>query len=117
MELRTEAINLAQTIQDGYTDYKTYQQEKSNGFSLILPDVTEETQNTCGMLLDLDGLKTSLRIILAAPSDPINLCYKYYQRRFRNNPEETINYFQRTNNLSGDEFFLLDRGREVVFYV
>jgi hypothetical protein len=117
IELKAEAINLAKTIQDDYTDYKTYQQEKSNNFSLILPDITESIQNTCGLLLDLDGLKTSLYVILSKELDPINLCFIYYQNKFRNNPEETINYFQRTNNLQGEEFFLIKQGKEVVFYV
>lgn len=52
-------------------------------------------------------------IILTAPSDPLTLTFQFYG----NVDLETQEFFNTTNRITGDEFFELSPGREIVAFV
>lgn len=58
-------------------------------------------------------LKAEKKFVLNEKSDPLTLCYKYYNAV----DEETMQYFIDTNKIAHDEFLELPKGREIVIYV
>ncbi|PKL40746.1 MAG: hypothetical protein CVV44_03830 [Spirochaetae bacterium HGW-Spirochaetae-1] len=66
-----------------------------------------------GMLLNKSfDLKAERRKVLTAPSDPITLCAELYGAV----DNDTLDFFCRTNGLTGDQFVEIPAGVEVVSY-
>jgi hypothetical protein len=57
--------------------------------------------------------KTQMSIELAAERAPLELVYELYGTA----DYDTLDLFARTNDLGGDEYFLIPKGRRVVWYV
>ena len=57
--------------------------------------------------------KSQLSRELAAEMTPIDLCYELYGTT----SHDALDLLARTNNLSGDEYFLIPKGRRIVWYV
>lgn len=57
--------------------------------------------------------KTEMSRELAAEMTPIDLCYELYGT----SKHDTLDLLARTNNFSGDEYFLIEKGRRIVWYV
>ena len=62
-------------------------------------------------------LKIERLVVLSEDKTIIDLAYEYYKDDFYADPDGTIDYLIRTNNLHDDEFLILPRGSEVKIYV
>lgn len=62
-------------------------------------------------------LKVEQIIVLSESKTPLELAYEYYKDDFRNDPDGTLEYLIRTNDLKDEEFFLVPQGSEVKIYV
>lgn len=66
-----------------------------------------------GALIDRSfDLRTEVIITLDAARTPIDLCAEFY-----GNVEQDLDFFIESNNLTGDQLLLLERGDDVVYYV
>ena len=73
---------------------------------------------TIGSIIDKsDDLKVEKTLFLKEHSNPLMVAFENYPDMFKSDPEAAIDYVNRTNNLSGDEFFFLEKGRKIVIYV
>ncbi len=122
-ETRGDASDALETVQSGYSAYLEALESVSvqggnasqsyTGDHNFLSLLQDTIARISAILLDKSfDLKTERRLILSAPSDPITLCNKFY----KSVSLETLEFFNRTNELSGDEFIELPAGREVVAY-
>ena len=123
-ETRAEAVEAAKTIKEleqSWTEYIEKELSKittleeflirDNSLSDIIDTVaTEILERSC-------ELKVEQIITLSEDSTVLDLALEYYEEDFNKNPDETLDYFIRTNNLSDDDFFLLKRGTDVKIYV
>lgn len=57
--------------------------------------------------------KTEIREPLSSSRTPIDLCYELYGT----NESKVFDSFTNDNQLAGDEFFMIPKGREIVWYV
>jgi len=71
------------------------------------------TKSSAILLKNSFDLSSEVRLILSEQSDPVTLCYKYYQKV----DNETLDFFFQSNSIKNSEFLELNAGREVVFYV
>ncbi|HSQ97109.1 MAG TPA: hypothetical protein VLL98_00115 [Rickettsiales bacterium] len=125
IETRKEATQTALTIQNLYTNYKTYYDIKYKLLDLNLEDITANSSNintiiqsTVGLLIESSfNLKTEFNIELNQDSNLIDIAYRYYKDSFKNDPESTIDYIATTNGIKDDEFLLLPKGKNIVIYV
>ena len=85
-----------------FAQSNTYQQLRSY-ILLVFKDIQRRA-------LDLKIEKT---IYLKADTHYFNVIAEYYQTM----DEDTITFFEETNNIHGDDFFLLRKGRSVTVYV
>ena len=84
---------------------------RDNSLSDIIDTVAAEIlERSC-------ELKVEQIITLSEDSTVLDLALEYYEEDFNKNPDVTLDYFIRTNNLSDDDFFLLKRGTDVKIYV
>lgn len=82
----------------------------SHDLGSILQNIVKEAAQ---VLIDRAfSLKTKRTFHLKAPSDPLTLCWKYYQ----DVSNATIEYFCRTNRIAWNEFIEIPTGREIVIY-
>ena len=123
-ETRAEAVEAAKTIKEleqSWTEYIEKELSKittleeflirDNSLSDIIDTVAAEIlERSC-------ELKVEQIITLSEDSTVLDLALEYYEEDFNKNPDETLDYFIRTNNLSDDDFFLLKRGTDVKIYV
>jgi hypothetical protein len=58
-------------------------------------------------------LKIEKRIELKKSTHYLSLCAEYYNSI----SNETLEFFETTNNMTGDDFFILKKGREVILYL
>ena len=122
-ETRAEAVETVKNLVDLADDWNGFVDDKS---SLIFDledayirdgNVEEIVLSAANEILEQSyKLKVEQTIVLSEDTTPVELAYEYYKDDFREDPDETLNYLIRTNNLSDDEFFLLKRGREIKVY-
>lgn len=125
IETRKEATQTALTIQNLYTNYKTYYDIKYKLLDLNLKNITTNNTNintsiqlTVGLLIESSfNLKTEFNIELNEDSNLIDIAYRYYRKSFKDNPESTIDYIAKTNKIKDDEFLLLPKGKKITIYV
>lgn len=122
-ETRAEAVETVKNLVDLADDWREFVDDKS---SLIFDledayirdgNVEEIVLSAANEILEQSyKLKVEQTIVLSEDTTPVELAYEYYKDDFREDPDETLNYLIRTNNLADDEFFLLKRGREIKVY-
>lgn len=123
-ETRAEAVEAAKNIVELANSWADFVDEQSErivdlGDAYIrdgsVSDVISASANE--ILENSYKLKVEQKIILTEDKTPIELAYEYYNEDFRNDPDGTLEYLIRTNNFTDDEFFLVQRGKEVRIYV
>lgn len=123
-ETRKEAVEIAKGLADLETTWTEFIEEQTskieNLSDAIIRDsgLTELVAAACGEILNQSyELKIEKTVVLSEDKTVIELVYENYPDLFEENPDDTINYFIRTNDLQDDEFFLIKRGSEVKIYV
>lgn len=124
-ELRKDAVLAAENIQEINDNYIEQSQDieeiiNKNLEDTIITEVdtTEIVNQTIGSIIDKsDDLKVEKTIFLQEHSNPLIVAFENYPDMFKSDPEAAIDYVNRTNNLSGDELFFLEKGRKIVIYV
>ena len=124
-ELRKDAINAAEDIQDINDNYIEQSQEVEQIINENLEDTviteidtTEIVNQTIGSIIDkIDDLKVEKTVCLKEHSNPLMIAFEYYPDMFKSDPDEAIEYVNKTNNFEGDDFFFLEKGRKIVIYV
>lgn len=124
-ELRKDAVLAAENIQEINDNYIEQSQDieeiiNKNLEDTIITEVdtTEIVNQTIGSIIDKsDDLKVEKTIFLKEHSNPLMVAFENYPDMFKSDPEAAIDYVNRTNNLSGDELFFLEKGRKIVIYV
>lgn len=124
-EIRKDAVFAIDTIQEINDDYI----EKSQNIETVLNesleytvindvDITGIVNNTAGVISDKIGdLRIEKTVYLKEFSNPLLLAWKYYPDLFNSYPDEAIEYLNKTNGFSGDDFVFLEKGRRVTVYV
>ena len=125
-ETRKQAIEATEAITKIFNDYKNYIEDRQNlkssesletSFSqevLIDSSIREFT----GYLINLSfELKTEQTVLLDEPTNAVDFCYRFYADKFKENPEDTIDYLAKTNNFKDKDFFYLEKGRSLTIYV
>lgn len=121
---REQAIDTAEKIAEQFSDMVAILEEKQADFETLHIDKQyfsqSSTFNDCIKLISYTqqyllrksfDLKIKQIITLDRPSFPVDLAAEYY------GDFEEINFFSDTNELEGNEIFLLPAGREIVIYV
>ena len=124
-ELRKDAVLAAENIQEINDNYIEQSQDIEEIINKNLEDTiiteidtTEIVNQTIGSIIDKsDDLKVEKTIFLKEHSNPLMVAFENYPDMFKSDPEAAIDYVNRTNNLSGDELFFLEKGRKIVIYV
>lgn len=115
---KTEAIGAAETILGQFSDLVAWRDaefdrlneiDTGEAYQKLLASVT----TTAGFLVELSfSLKQERRIVLDRARTVIDLTAELYGE-----VDEQFDFFITSNNLSGDEYFELPAGREIVYYV
>lgn len=124
-ELRKDAVLTAENIQEINDNYIEQSQDIEEIINKNLEDTiiteidtTEIVNQTIGSIIDKsDDLKVEKTLFLKEHSNPLMVAFENYPDMFKSDPEAAIDYVNRTNNLSGDELFFLEKGRKIVIYV
>ncbi len=124
-ELRKDAVLAAENIQEINDNYIEQSQDIEEIINKNLEDTiiteidtTEIVNQTIGSIIDKsDDLKVEKTLFLKEHSNPLMVAFENYPDMFKSDPEAAIDYVNRTNNLSGDELFFLEKGRKIVIYV
>lgn len=127
IETKKEARETAIKLQNIYQSYKEYYDITYNKINanLSLADsftnpvnVNDIVQVSAGFLIETSfDLKTEFNITLAEDSNLIDIAYRYYTKEFIKDQNEAIDYIARTNNIKGEEFILLEKGRKITIYI
>lgn len=123
---RADFVNQAESLK---TLLASYQEWNDNNYDAIEGGlIYEPTTDTGGGLHELHDLvaragvnlitrsfdaKTEMRQVLASERTPIDLVFELYGSA----SYEMLDFFAQTNDLGGDEFFLIPKGREIAWYV
>lgn len=124
-EVRKDAVNAVQDIQDINDNYIEKSQEieqviNENLENAVINEVdTNDIVNNVisSVVNNIDDLKIEKTVCLKELSNPLMLAYQYYPDLFKKNPDDAIAYLNKTNNFCGDDFLYLEKGRKVVIYV
>lgn len=123
-ETRSEAVEAAKSLIALESDWSEFVDEQSERISDLgdayirdgcISDIVSASANE--ILERSYKLKVEQKIVLSEDKTPISLAYEYYNEDFRNDPDGTLEYLIRTNNLTDEKFFLVPRGTEVKIYV
>ena len=123
-ETRKEAVEAAKNLvelENDWTEFVDEQQSKISDLDdAYIRDgsVSDIISLSANEILERSyKLKVEQTIVLSESKTPIQLAYEYYKEDFKNDPDGTLEYLIRTNNLSDEEFFLVPQGSEVKIYV
>lgn len=119
---RADAVAASDTINEAFELYQdTFETLRTSGaakdiyagdhnfYSQLREIVTVVNDYVLNQAFELNIEK---KIILKADSDPITLCYEHYGTV----DQEAMEFFQTTNKITGDEFYSIPAGREIVIY-
>ena len=123
-ETRAEAVEAAKKLVELNDDWNDFVDEQSSRIT-DLGDAYIRNGNVLDVVLSSANeilersykLKVEQTITLSEDTTPIELAWEYYKDDFKENPDSTLEYLIRTNNFTDDEFFLIQRGKEVKIYV
>lgn len=123
-ETRAEAVEAAKKLVELNNDWNDFVDEQSSRIT-DLGDAYIRNGNVLDVVLSSANeilersykLKVEQIITLSEDTTPIELAWEYYKDDFKENPDSTLEYLIRTNNFTDDEFFLIQRGKEVKIYV
>ena len=123
-ETRKEAVEAAKNLVALENDWTEFVEEQSERI-LTLNDsyirdgnVADIISMSANEILERSyKLKVEQVIVLSESKTPLELAYEYYKDDFRNDPDGTLEYLIRTNDLKDEEFFLVPQGSEVKIYV
>ena len=124
-ETRKDAIEAVENIQDINDQYVEQTQEieqiineKLEDTIISEVDTTEIVNETIASVVEKsDDLKIEKTITLNDNSNPLMIAFEYYPDMFKSDPDAAIEYVNKTNNFTGDDFFFLEKGRKIVIYV
>jgi len=123
---REDLIAQAEELADLLDRYETW--HDTNYAAIAGSDIRAGTIDTGGGLLDLTKLvslsmsalitssltaKTRMAKEIESDRTPLDLCFKLYGTT----EWETLDLFYATNDLGGDEYFIIPKGRRIVWYV
>lgn len=107
----TNALDASQTLFDGQSiDKQYFSQSQSYAVSAELNAQTVEY-----LLRSAFDLKTEKRFVLTAPANPARIAMQEYGGT--GDGDANLILFNETNNIQGDEFLMMQAGREVVVYI
>ena len=115
---KPEALTAAESILQQLDEVTTWQDQNTASLSEVDQGITyQQLQKavalTAGFLVQISfTLKQERHLILTRARTPLDVCAQLY-----GNVDETMNFFIDSNHLSGDEYFELPAGRDVVYYV
>lgn len=124
-ETRKDAVEAIENIQDINDKYVEQSQEIEQVINKKLEDTiisevdtTEIVNNTITSVIEKsDDLKVEKTIILKEHSNPLMLAFEYYPDMFKLDPDAAIEYVNKTNDFTGDDFLFLEKGRKILIYV
>lgn len=124
-ETRKDAVKTTEQIQDINDDYVEKSQDTEKNLNENIEDTVISDIDTTEIVNDvissitnkIEDLKIEKTVCLKELSNPILLACEYYPDLFKSNPDEAVEYFNKTNGLSGDDFIYLEKGRKVKVYV
>jgi prophage DNA circulation protein len=123
---KADYINAAERLLALREDYQAWHDD--NFDSLELTTISEANTDTGDGLAELNQLlssvasgliarsfeaKTEMREPIASDRTPLDLCYELYGTT----AFDVLDHFVNLNDLVGDEFFLIPKGREIVWHV
>lgn len=122
---RKEAVEAAEMLSEINENYSEYAQEKEQEINQVLNDTIISAIDTTGVVNDViasifetsENLNVEKTIILTEISNPILIASQYYTEKFRQSPEDAIDYLAQTNDFSFDDFLILEKGRKIIVYV
>lgn len=121
---RKEAVEAASDLKENFEDWNDFIENELENITDLsdapiddggMRDVINKTVNA--IIEESFDLKIEKRIILTEATTPFELAYKYYAEDFATDPDGTVDYLIKTNDLADDEFFMLEVGRAVKIYV
>jgi prophage DNA circulation protein len=125
LETKEDYIIRAETLQTLLADFQEW--SDTNYQAIEVSTISEASIDTGGGVLALNDVvaiavsslltqsfeaKNQMSMVLAAERTPIDLAYELYG----SSDHDTMDLFIQSNNLGGDEYFLLPKGRQVVWY-
>ena len=121
---RKDAIDAALDLKETFENWNDYVEDELGNITDLgdLPLDNGEIRSVVNQVVNSIiersfDLKIEKRIILTESTTPWELAYKYYPEDFEERPDDTVDYLIQSNNLTDDEFFLLERGKAVKIYV
>lgn len=121
---RKEAVEAASNLKENFENWNDFVENELENITDLadapiddggMRDVINKTANA--IIEESFDLKIEKRIILTESTTPFELAYKYYAEDFATDPDGTVDYLIKTNDLADDEFFMLEVGRAVKIYV
>ena len=124
-ETRNDAVDAAENIQGINDEYVEQSQEIEKIINEKLEDIiinevdtTEIVNDTIASIIEkIDDLKIEKTVFLKEHSNPLMIAFEYYPDMFKSDPDAAIEYVNKTNNFTGDDFFFLEKGRKILIYV
>ena len=123
-ETRKEAVETAKGIMNLENEWTEFVEEQISQISelndTIIRDsgISELVAAACGEILNQSyELKVEKTIVLSEDKTIFELAMENYPDEFEQNPDETVQYLIKSNNLQDDDFFLVQRGSEIKIYV
>jgi prophage DNA circulation protein len=117
---KTEFVNNAKELVDLLKDYVDW---SDDGYTIIDPNLDDGDgysellaviNSSIGTLLDSSfNAKTEFTIILDSDRGMQELCFELYG----SSKPDVLDLFASTNDFSGDEYFIIKEGREIVYYL
>ena len=123
---RADYILEAERLRNLADDYQDW--VDANYTALSETNISESATDTGAGMEELRGLvawslsdlitksfsaKTEMRAALSSDRSPIDLCFELYGTT----AADTMDLFLFSNDISGDEHFIIEKGREIVWYV
>lgn len=124
-ELRKDAVAAIDKIQDINDEYIEKSQEIEQVINQNIKDTVineantnEIVNNVIGSIISkCDDLKIEKNVVLKENSNPLMIAYEYYPDLFSKNPDEAIEYVNKTNNFEGKNLLFVEKGSKIVVYV
>lgn len=123
-ETRKEAVEIAKNLielEETWTEFIEQQSEKITELTdAFIRDtgIVELVSAAAGEVLKQSyELKVEKTIILSEDKTLIEIAYENYPDNFKEDPDGTIDYLRKSNDFTDDEFFLINKGREIKIYV